>query len=508
MSLGRAAVTVGACTGLSRVLGFVRDLLIAAALGAGPVADAFFISLKLANFLRRLFAEGAFSAAFVPLFTRLTERRGSLAARRFAGEALAVLALVLVVVVATGELLMPWLVRLLAAGFDPASVRFVLAVELTRLAFPYILFISLAALLSGILQASHRFAAAAAAPLLLNLVLIAALLLADRPDADTARLLAWCVTLAGIAQLAWLAAAVMRAELAPRPAPPRLSPEVRRLLSLIAPGIVGLGVVQINMLVSSWFATHLPPGTVAYLFYADRLVQLPLGIVGVALGTVLLPALSRLVDNVRAGQELQNRAIETALLLGLPAAVGLAALAEPIIRVLFERGAFSPEATRATAETLAGLALGLPAYLLVKVLAPVFYAMEDMRTPVRIAALALLVNAAAALLLATPLAHLGIALALSLSIWTNALGLGWVLWRRRLLVPDPALCRHSAGIAASVTVMTAALLAARHGVALPGGAGGLFLLIGLGLASFAAAGVAFGPLRPQALRRLWRIARA
>ena len=277
MSVGRATLTVGGFTALSRVAGFARDVLIAAALGAGPVADAFFVSLKLANFLRRLFAEGAFSAAFVPLFARLRAADGDRAALRFASEALSVLALTLAAVVLVGELLMPWLVRALATGFAPSSLQFELAVELGRVTFPYLLLISLAALVSSMLQAARRFAAAAFAPVLLNLMLIAILLATRAEGAAAARALAWGLVGAGVLQLAWVAAAAVRAGLAPGLAWPRLSAPVRRLLALIGPGIVGVGVVQINLLVSSWFATHLPAGTVAYLFYADRLVQLPLG---------------------------------------------------------------------------------------------------------------------------------------------------------------------------------------------------------------------------------------
>jgi putative peptidoglycan lipid II flippase len=508
VSIGRATLTVGGLTALSRVAGFVRDLLIAAALGAGPVADAFFVSLKLANFLRRLFAEGAFSAAFIPLYGRLGDAEGARRARRFAGEVLAVLAAALLLVVLLGELLMPWLVRVIAAGFAPGSLSYRLSVELGRLTFPYILFISLAALFSGMLQAGHRFAAAAFAPVLLNLVLIVVLLASGAVGAPAARLLAWGVAAAGLLQLGWVAAAAWRAGLAPLPARPRLSPEVKRLLALIGPGVLGIGVVQVNLLVSSWFATHLAAGTVAYLFYADRLVQLPLGIVGVALGTALLPSLSRAVRHQgRMAHDVLNRAIELALLLGLPAAVGLGLLARPIIAVLFERGAFKPEATTATAEVLAGLALGLPAYILTKVLAPGFFAIEDTRTPVRVAFVALAVNAVAALLLAGPLAHLGIALAISLSSWVNALGLAVLLKHRGVLVPDSAFKRRAGGTVAAVAIMTMVLLAGRAGLG-GEGAATLVLLIAAGGGSFLLAAWGVGAVDRRALRQLWSPSRA
>lgn len=502
MTVGRAAATVGGLTALSRVAGLVRDLLIAAALGAGPVADAFFISLKLANFLRRLFAEGALSAAFVPFYGRLVDRDGRDRARRVAGEVMAVLALLLAALVLLGELAMPWLVRGLASGFAPDSERYQLAVELGRITFPYLLLVSLAALVSAVLQAGHRFAAAAAAPVILNLVLIATLLATGAVGAEAARLLAWGVALAGLLQLAWLLAAAWRAGQAPRPAPPRWSPEVRRLLGLVAPGVLGVGVVQINTLVSSWFGSHQPAGTVAYLFYADRLVQLPLGIVGVALGTALLPTLSRAVRRGRGAGSVLNRAIELALLLGLPAGVGLALLAEPIIAVLFQRGAFSPEATRATAEVLTVLALGVPAQVAARVLAAGFFALEDMRAPVRTAMVAVLVNIAAAALLAPALGHVGIALASATSSWAGTLLLAVLLWRRGMLAVDRDLARRALAIVTAVAVMGTVLLVSRASLAAVGLAT-LASLIAAGGGSFLLAAWAAGALDRDALRAFW-----
>ena len=505
MSLGRATLTVGGLTALSRLAGFGRDLLIAAALGAGPVADAFFVSLKLANFLRRLFAEGAFGAAFVPLYAQLRQRSEA-AAARFAGQALAVLAMALAVVVVLGELAMPWLVRGLATGFAPAKLKYELSVELGRVTFPYLLLISLAALFSGVLQSQRRFAAAAFAPVLLNLVLIGVLLVIRAGGPAAARLLAWGVVVAGVMQLACVAGAAARANLAPAPRAPRLSPEVRRLLQRVGPGVLGIGVVQLNLLVSSWFATHLPPGTVAYLFYADRLVQLPLGVVGVALGTALLPALSLTARQGQAFHDVFNRALELALLLGLPAAVGLGLLAEPIITGLFERGAFGAEASLATAQVLAGLSLGLPASVVAKVLAPGFYARGDTATPVKVAAAALAVNVAAAAWLTPMFGHIGLALAFSLSSWINVLGLAWLLTRRGQFRPDASLVRRSFGTSAAVVVMAGTTTLGRD--LMPAGAAGLGLTIGAGGLSFLVAALAAGAVDVAALHRLARPSRA
>ncbi len=444
MKLLRQAATVGSLTLLSRLLGFLRDAGIAAVLGAGIATDAFFVAFKLANLLRRLFAEGAFSAGFVPLFARTLEGEGRGAARRFAEEAFALLALILLLVVIAAEIAMPWVVRLLATGFDPGGPRYALAVELSHITFPYLLFISLGALLSGVLNGIGRFAAPAFAPVLLNLALLTALLAAALGLVLPARALAWGVAAAGVLQFALLWVVAARAGFALRLRPPRLSERTRRLFQLLLPGLFGAGVYQLNLLVDTWFASHLPEGAVSYLFYADRLNQLPLGAVGIALSTALLPALSRALRRGAAAEarESQCRAIEFALLLTLPAATAFLAVPLVVVRGLFERGAFDAAASAATAAALAAFALGLPAYVLVKILASSFFAREDTRTPVQVAALCLLLNVLAILALIGPLAHAGIALATALANWANAGLLALLLYRQRALVIDPRLRRR------------------------------------------------------------------
>ncbi|MCB2054376.1 MAG: murein biosynthesis integral membrane protein MurJ [Geminicoccaceae bacterium] len=463
MSIVRAAATVGSLTALSRVTGFVRDLMIAAILGAGPLADAFFVSFKLANFLRRLFAEGAFNAGFVPLFARTLEGEGPEAARSFAREALAVMTTVLLVVVLLAEIFMPALVRAIAWGFEPGQPRYETAVELSRVTFPYLMFISLAALFSGILNSIGRFAAAAFAPVLLNLVLISALLLGSLHPKTPAHALAWGVALAGVLQLTWVIIAARRNGMRIGLARPRITPRIRKLFALVLPGAVGAGVYQINLLVDTWFASTLPVGAVSYLFYADRLNQLPLGIVGIAIGTALLPLLSRQLRAAehRRAQATQNRAIEMALLLTLPAAVALVAIGEPIVRLLFERGAFGPEATAATSGALMAFATGLPAYVLIKVLAPGFFAREDTRTPVVIAAICLGLNIVLILLFIGTLAHVGIALATALSNWLNVMLLGGLLIRRGHFELQPELVRRTAGLIGAALAMGVLLAALR-----------------------------------------------
>ncbi len=460
MSLVRAAATVGSLTLVSRLLGFVRDLMIAAILGASGAADAFFVSFKLANLLRRLFAEGAFNAGFVPLFARTLEGEGEPGARRFAEATLGWMMAVLLVVVLVAEALMPWLVRALASGFPPDGERFRLAVELSRITFPYILFISLAALFSGVLNARGRFAAAAAAPVALNIVLILALLLALGTAGPPAHILAWGVAMAGVVQLALVASAAARDGFGLRPRGLPRDPKLGRLFRLILPGAVGAGVYQINLVVDTWFASHLPPGAVSYLFYADRLNQLPLGLVGVALGTALLPMMSRQIrtGDSAAAQGWQNRAIELGLLLTLPAAAALVALAGPIIRVLFERGAFGADAAMATAGALAAFSIGLPAYVLIKVLAPAFFAREDTRTPVAVAAVCLAFNVILILLLIGRLAHVGIALATALANWLNAAVLAALLWRSGYFRPDRRLLRRLPRMLAATAAMAIALV--------------------------------------------------
>ncbi|HUA53304.1 MAG TPA: murein biosynthesis integral membrane protein MurJ [Candidatus Sulfotelmatobacter sp.] len=467
MAFARAVATVGGLTAASRVLGFARDVLIAALLGAGPAADAFFIAFKLPNLFRRLFAEGAFSAAFVPLFAGLVATRGRAAAERFAEQSLAWLVGVLLGVTLAAELAMPAVMVVLAPGFVGDPVRFGLAVGLGRITFPYLLFVALAALLAGMLNALGRFAAAAAAPILLNLVMIAAVLGLAPQLGDAARALAWGVLAAGMLQFLWLVGAARRAGLALRLPRPRPSPTLGRLLRLIGPGALGAGAVQISLAVNLILASLLAPGAVSYLYYADRLVQLPLGVVGAAIATALLPALARELGTAgQAGAHARlNRALEGALALTLPAAAGLIVLAQPIVAVLFERGAFGAAAAAATGDALAAFALGLPAYVLVRVLAPACFARADTATPVAVALVALAFNLALNLVLLPRFGHVGIALATAGAGWLNAGLLALALARRGRLAPDRRLCRRGLGLAGAAAVMAAAVALGRHGLA-------------------------------------------
>lgn len=460
MALLRAIATVGAMTLISRVLGFVRDMLVAATLGAGWMADAFFVAFKLPNLFRRLFAEGAFNLAFVPLFAGKLEGEGEAEAKVFAEEALAVLFWTLVLFVAVGELAMGGLVAIFAPGFVGDGEKFRLAVDLARLTFPYLFFISLVSLLAGVLNSAGKFAASAATPIFLNLTLIAAIFGLTPLTANPAYALSIGVFIAGGVQLLWLGVHVRRAGFALRLVRPRLSADVRLLARRVAPVALGAGIYQLNLLVDTMIASLLPSGAISYLFYADRVNQLPLGVVGVAVGTALLPLLSR---QIRAGDDAaahqaQNRAIEFALFLTLPAAFALVVIAHPVVVVLFARGAFGDAQAQATAQALAVFAAGLPAYVLVKTLAPGFFAREDTKTPIKIGAIALGVNVALNLWLMGPLAHVGIALATVISAWLNAGALAGVLMVRGHLEFDRRLARFLPRALGASAVMVVALL--------------------------------------------------
>lgn len=452
MKLYRAFATVGGMTMLSRILGFLRDILIAAALGTGAIADAFFVAFRLPNLFRRLFGEGAFNSAFVPLFAKELEGSGAGAARKFAEESLAVLLFALLVFTALAELAMPWLMYVFAPGFADTPEKFDLGILLTRIMFPYLFCMSLVALLSGVLNALHKFASAAAAPVLLNVILIVTMAaaiwagLGNTPKAGV--LLAWGVAGAGALQLLVLAISAHRNGMGLGLRRPRMTPGVRRLIQLGIPGLIAGGITQLNILIGTIIAS-LQDGAVSYLYYADRIYQFPLGLVGVAMGVVLLPDIAR---QLRAGnddgvRESQNRSLEMALLLTLPASVALFMVPDPIIRVLFERGAFTAADTAATSAALAAFACGLPAFVLIKVLSPAYFAREDTRTPMIYAGISMAVNVAVSLILFFvlksfgKLPHIGIAIATSLSGWVNVALLWGTLKRRGHFPTDPQLER-------------------------------------------------------------------
>jgi putative peptidoglycan lipid II flippase len=444
----RGILTVGGWTLISRFLGFGRDMLIAALIGTGPIADAFFVALKLPNLFRRLFGEGAFNAAFIPAFSGLLHTEGPAAAKQFAQEAFAVMAFWLGIMTILGEIFMPDLMVILAPGFAEDPGKFALAVSLSRITFPYLVLICLAALVSGVLNGLEKFTAASASYVLFNIVSIACMLWMTPYVPTVGHALSWGVTISGVAQLGLLMMAVRRGGMALQIPRPRMTPQMRLLMRRMAPGLVGAGVTQLNLTVDVIIASLLPPGTVSVLYFADRVQQLPLGVIGTAVGTALLPLLSR---QVRAGEAASaigtlNRAIEYGLFLTLPAALALMVCAHPIMLVLFGRGAFDLESVLLSSQSLAAYALGLPAFVLVKVLAPAFFARGDTGMPVKIGVGCVALNLALNLAFMVPLAHIGPALATSLAAICNVAGLAFVLGRRGHFAPDHQLRRRCIGM--------------------------------------------------------------
>jgi putative peptidoglycan lipid II flippase len=507
MSLLKAIGTVGFYTAISRVTGFVRDILTAQILGAGLVADAFFVAFKFPNLFRRLFGEGAFNAAFVPLFSKELEgEKGREKALVFAQQAFSGLAFVLAIFVALFEIIMPLAMYVFAPGFAENPEKFALAVMLTRITFPYLLLISLVSLISGILNACHKFAAAAATPILLNLSLIAALFALSPITPTPGHALAIGTFLAGLVQLAWVGWAVSKQGFRLRLQKPSFTPEVKLLLKRILPGTVGAGIYQLNLLVDTMLASLVGPGAVSYLYYADRVNQLPLGIVGAAIGTALLPILSRhlAAGNEVAAQSAQNRSLEFGLLVTVPASAGLMALSLPITQVLFERGAFGPDASLATAQALSAFSLGLPAFVLVKVLTPAFFAREDTKTPVKTASIAMISNIAFALALMPMLGFVGIALASAASAWLNV-GLLYRLVRKNgWFAPDERLKFRLPRILLSSLLMGLVAFGVGHlaaGSHFLGRALALLLAIGAAIAVYAALALALKAASLQDLKK-------
>ncbi|WIM10865.1 murein biosynthesis integral membrane protein MurJ [Enhydrobacter sp.] len=514
MSLGRSITTVGGFTLLSRILGFVRDIVLSAVLGSGPVADAFIVAFKLPNLFRRLFAEGAFSAAFVPLFARELQGHGRDAALAFARQAHACLLLILIPFAALLVLAMPVVISLLAPGLSDDRATFDLAVQFSRITFPYLIFISLASLYGGVLNSIDRFAEVAVTPVLLNIALIGAVLglTPFLPNSGYAASIG--VALAGLLQWLWLLLSCRRDGVGMKLVRPRYTERVAHLVKLATPVAIGGGAQQISVMLDVIWASLLPTGSISALYYADRIAQLPLGVVGIAIGTALLPLLAR---QLRAGQAEaamanQNRAIEFGLLFSLPSALALWLLAEPMIRVLFEHGRFGPADTMRASGALAAFALGLPPFVLVKALTPGFFAREDTRTPLHIAIACIVANVAmnAAFIYGTSLAQVGIALASSLSGWLNAALLAAVLLRRHQWVPDKRLVsrfiRALIATAGMGVVLCGVLIALERPLSHPD-LEGVAALVGLcvaGALAYAGLAIALGVLRLADLRFLRR----
>jgi putative peptidoglycan lipid II flippase len=463
MSLLKSAATVGGFTMISRLLGFLRDQLIAFTLGTGPVAEVFFVAQRFPNLFRALFAEGAFNSAFVPQFAKKVEGDGPHKAHEFAIEIFSVMLAWLLAFSAVAMIAMPLVMYVIAPGFSDDPAQRQLAIELTRICFPYLLFMSLTALQSGVLNSLHRFTAAAAAPILLNIVMIISNIVAwyfqTGNTATTGYIFAWGVSIAGVAQYALLAIACRRAGMPLFPRFPKLTEDVKQVLALSIPGIVSSGIMQINLVIATIIATSIDHA-VAYLYYADRVYQLPLGVIGVAIGVVLLPDLSRKLraGDTQAAMNSSNRALELSLFLTIPAAIALMAIPVAILHTVFEHGEFKNDGTLAVAPALLVFAMGLPAYAMTKVFQPGFYARQDTKTPMRFAITSVVANIAASLVLSRYFSHVGIAMGSTIAAWLNAAMLGIALARRGHFAADDRLKQRLPRTILSGLIMGALLL--------------------------------------------------
>jgi len=445
MNLLKAIGTIGGLTMVSRVFGFAREMMMSRIMGASGAADAFLVAFRLPNTFRRLFGEGAFSAGFVPLFSQRYHGPGGLEeARKFSEEVLAVFLPALFLFTVLFEVAMPLFVWAIASGYADEPAKFDLTVFLTRITFPYLLLISLVSLFSGILNSLTKFAAAAFAPALLNFAMLIALIIVPTGGVASATALAIGVTAGGVLQLLLLWNSARRAGISLKLRRPQITPSVRQFFVVVIPATLGAGVYQISQLIDTFFATRLPEGSMSYLNYSDRLNQLPLSVIGTALGTAILPQISRFIAKGEPGEaaKVQGQAVELSMLLCLPAALALAVVAGPLVAALFQGGRFTAQDALITGNTLAIIVAGLPAYVLVKVITPGFYAREDTKTPVKTAAIVLIANVVLNFLLIPPFGIYGLAIAIAACSWLNCIMLylilrarghfrieGW-LWRR------------------------------------------------------------------------------
>jgi putative peptidoglycan lipid II flippase len=470
MRLLRSTAIIGSLTLVSRLLGLVRDVLIARFLGAGIVSDAFFTAFKLPNVFRRMFAEGAFNAAFVPLYAKRIEQDGEQAADRFASEAAAALFFVVALLVIAFELTMPWSLNIIGSSMDKTSVvdgitPYKLAVLYAWLTMPYLLFMSMTALFSGILNTRNHFALAAGVPIVLNILMIGTLVLSgglEWSQRNIGLALSGAITVSGGVQMAMVMWGCRKAGVKMGFRRPRYTPGVRRLVTLGIPGIISAGITQINLLVSHAIALK-QSSAASWLTYADRLYQLPLGMIGIAMGVALLPTLSR---SIRAGKEDDarmslNRGIEISLFLTLPAAVALYIIPDFLISGIYQRGAFTAETTLQVAKALKWFALGLPAFVLLKVLTPAFFARENTRTPMIWAGISAAINLSLGWILFNAIGFHGLALATAVAAWVNVIGLTILLLKSRDLAIDAPLKKHVPRVIAACGVMGAGLWWAR-----------------------------------------------
>ena len=464
MNLLKALATISSFTLLSRITGFIRDLLIARAFGAGMMTDAFFVAFKLPNLLRRLFAEGAFSQAFVPILAEYKNKLGEEATHKLVNQTASLLSLALMAVTLVGVLAAPLLVYISAPGFADEPAKFDLTVTLTRITFPYIGFMSLVALAAGVLNTWSRFSIPAFTPVLLNVAMILAATVAAPWFDPPVLALAWGVLLGGVLQLGMQFHALIRLGMFPKFTLDYSDPGVRRILTLMGPATLGVSVAQVSLLINTIFASFLDTGSVSWLYYADRLMEFPTGMMGVALGTVLLPSLAKHYSDKSPDEysRLLDWGLRLTLLLALPAAAALAVLSVPLISTLFLYGEFGTHDLLMTRQALLAYSLGLLGLIMVKVLAPGFYARQNIRTPVKVAILTLLATQAMNLAFIVPLKHAGLALAIGLGACMNAGILFYLLRKQRIYTPQAGWFAFMLKVLTAVLLMCATLYLA-HG---------------------------------------------
>lgn len=456
----KSTLVTSVMTLVSRISGLVRDIVFANVMGSGLIADAFFVAFRIPNFFRRIFGEGAFNQSFIPVYSEYRENRGAADTRAFLDHMTGVLGSVLVILTLLGIWAAPGFVMVIAPGYVDDPDKFTITVDALRLTFPYLFFISLVAMSAGILNTCGRFGVPAVTPVLLNLCMIAAALWLVPWTANEAVAVSLGVLVAGLLQLAFQVPFLRREGVLPYPRPSLKDEGVRRVSRLMLPAIFGVSVAQINILVGTLLASFLVTGSVSWLYYSDRVMEFPLGVFGIALATVMLPSLSRLHANQRAEafSGLLDWSLRWVCLISAPAMAGLILLAVPILSTLFLHGSTTPDDIRMMSLALIAYAVGLAGFVLVKVLAPGFFARQDMKTPVKIAAIAMVTNIILSLILVSPMRHTGLALATSLAAWVNAGLLLHLLIQQRVFAPRPGWPVFLLKVAAATAAMSAVLL--------------------------------------------------
>lgn len=464
MNLLKSLAAVSSMTMFSRVLGFARDAMVARIFGAGMATDAFFVAFKLPNLLRRIFAEGAFSQAFVPILAEYKTKRGDDATRVFVAYVSGLLTLVLAIVTLIGMLAAPWVIAITAPGFANTADKFALTSSLLRITFPYILLISLASLVGAILNTWNRFSVPAFAPTFLNVSMIGFALFAAPYFNPPILALAWAVTVGGVLQLGWQLPHLKKIGMLVLPRINLRDAGAMRVVKQMGPAILGVSVSQISLIINTIFASFLVSGSVSWMYYADRLMEFPSGVLGVALGTILLPSLSRSFasGDHDAYCRLMDWGLRLCFLLALPSAVALGVLAGPLTVALFQYGKFTAFDAAMTQQALVAYSVGLMGLIVVKVLAPGFYSRQDIKTPVRIAIVTLIVTQLMNLAFIGPLRHAGLALSIGLGACLNASLLYWQMHKRKIFIPQPGWRRFLVRIIVAVLLMTTALLGMLH----------------------------------------------